>query len=316
MSRVVKVPAMVVLNPAARGGKGRQLWERVRAAPDVAHLDCRTTEIDEEGRWHESVDAALADGIRMFIAAGGDGTVHALVNALVEVVGVDGLGQLYLGAVGLGSSNDFHKPKGHRVRGIPVKIAPETGRQRDVCLARFVEPRGRERSEYFIVSASLGITAECNNFFNTHRGRLFRWMKRHWTGGAIFYAAAWGMATLRNTRARLRLETQHRETAITNLNVLKTPYVSGGFSVDTPVARDDGLLSVNLCEGMGRLSALRTLCDMARGRFADRPRRFHWQVSSLEVEPATPMALELDGELFSASRVRFEVLPVQIMECS
>ncbi len=55
---------------------------------------------------------------------GGDGTVHALVEALALAPRRPPLDHLTLGAVGLGSSNDFHKPVGRRVGGVPVRLSP------------------------------------------------------------------------------------------------------------------------------------------------------------------------------------------------
>jgi diacylglycerol kinase family enzyme len=52
----------------------------------------------------------LERGETDFVAAGGDGTVNAVVSALVENASPDALRRIRLGAVGLGSSNDFHKP--------------------------------------------------------------------------------------------------------------------------------------------------------------------------------------------------------------
>ena len=46
-----------------------------------------------------------------------------------------------------------------------------------------------------------------------------------------------------------------------------------------------------------------------------RPGRQHWQLDNLEVEPDRPAALELDGEVYRATRVVIEVLPDFIREC-
>lgn len=313
MNTAGKPEALVVLNPAARGGKGRTLWSQV--APAVRNqVIPRVVETDRDNQWHTAVRLAVANGIRVFIAAGGDGTVNALGNALVNARNGHPLETFTLGAVGLGSSNDFHKPYATVVRGIPLKTNPDAPRRRDVCLARYTEEDGSEHQRHFIISASLGVTAEANAFFN--RGdRLQRWLKARWTGGAILYAALNTIATYHNIKASLYLGDEQLDTAITNLSVLKTPYLSGSFRFDTPVAPDDGCFAVNLCAGLTRLGTLRTLVDLARGRFLGRPGRRHWRLARLSVETQRPVALELDGEVTMATRVTFEVLPERILEC-
>lgn len=313
MNAARKPEALVVLNPAAHGGKGRKLWTRV--APAVAgRLIPLVVEIDPDRGWHAAVRRAVDDGIRVFIAAGGDGTVNALGNALIDSRNGHPLEDFTLGAVGLGSSNDYHKPFANRVRGIPLKTNPDAPYMRDVCRARYIAADGSEHLRHFIVSASMGATAEANAFFNSG-DRFQRWLKPRWTGGAILYSALATIATYRNIPARMSLDGEELDCGITNLSILKTPYLSGSFRFDTPVAKDDGLLSVNLCAGLTRWATLGALADLARGRFMGRPGRHHWQAQSLTVVPARPAALELDGEVTVIRKVVFDLLQERIREC-
>jgi diacylglycerol kinase family enzyme len=313
MNTAFKPEALVVLNPAAHGGKGKKLWARV--APAVSgRLIPLVVETDPDQRWHAAVRYAVENGIRIFIAAGGDGTVNALGNALLDSRNGHPLEAFTLGAVGLGSSNDYHKPYADRVGGIPLKTNPDAPQMRDVCLARYTADDGSEHQRHFIVSASMGATAEANAFFNSG-DRIQRWLKPRWTGGAILYSALATIATYRNIPARLVLDDEEFDSDITNLSVLKTPYLSGSFRFDTPVAKDDGLLSVNLCDGLTRWATLGALADLARGKFMGRPGRRHWQGRTLTVIPERPAALELDGEVTVVRKVSFEVLGERICEC-
>ena len=321
----MKPQALVVLNAHAHGEESRELWRRVE--PEVQSLfTVRLVETDTAGQWAGAVASAIQEGWRVFIAAGGDGTVNGLLNAIVEQRGTRPLGELILGAVGLGSSNDFHKPYGRVIAGIPVKIRPEAGRRRDVCLARFRDSAGQAQARCFLVSASIGVTAEANAFFNS-ADPLMVVLKKRWTSGAIFYAALRTIAICRNIPARIEVGPaglangvpEVRDTAITNLSVLKTPYLSGSFRFDTPVERDSGLMAVNLCERMGRVVMIRALVDLLQGRFLggrNRTGRHHWMTSRLAVTAARTAALELDGEIEWGSEVAFEVLPEKIGECS
>ncbi|MCB9694576.1 MAG: hypothetical protein H6736_22430, partial [Alphaproteobacteria bacterium] len=74
----MRPPALVVLNPGAHGGRGRERFERVRGALEAV---CTPTVVTLGPDW-SPVREAIASGTRMFVAAGGDGTVNALVNAL------------------------------------------------------------------------------------------------------------------------------------------------------------------------------------------------------------------------------------------
>jgi diacylglycerol kinase family enzyme len=307
---------LVLLNPFARGGKAKVLWSRV-ASTVSERLEARIVETDREGRWTEALVQAVRDGVRVFIAAGGDGTVGALVNALMEMRGRTPVDGFVLGAVGLGSNNDFHKPFRNLVAGIPLRVDPTACRRRDVGVAHYLASDGSEQSRHFVVSASMGILAEGNLFFN-QGDHLLKWLKARWIGGALFYTTLRTVGTYRNGEALLRLDSGNaegdRKTMLTQLSVLKTPYVSA-FRFDTPVMPDDGHFAVNLYEGMSRWGLIRGVIDFWRGRFLGLPGRHHWRASRLTVETPQPVALELDGEVVMARRVTFEVLPGQINQC-
>ena len=303
---------VVLLNPAAGGDRALARWRRTESAVREV-CEARVIETDPAGEWRFAVRQEIENGTRLFIAAGGDGTVSALADELVRARGWIPLDQFTLGAVGLGSSNDFHKPYGQRIDGVPVRITPSEER-RDLCVARYAAPDGATHSRCFLFCASVGVVAEANAFFNEGDGAERR-LRGTWTGGAILYAALHTIATWRNLTVRFRSGGRTEQAAVTNLSVSKTAYVSGMFRYDRTVAPDDGLLAVHLCEGMSRQEALGALTDLARGRFEGRAKRRHWNSWRLAVAADAPMALELDGEVMHARRVSFAVLKEQVKLC-
>jgi diacylglycerol kinase (ATP) len=304
--------AFVLLNPAAGGNRGVARWQRTEGAVRAV-CEPRVVETDLGGEWRFTVRQEIEAGTRLFIAAGGDGTVSALADELVRARGWIPLDEFTLGAIGLGSSNDFHKPFGPRVGGVPVRIVPSDAR-RDLCIARYTAPDGATHTRCFVISASLGVVAEANAFFNDGN-RSQRWLRGRWTGGAILYAALHTIATWRNLAVRVRAGGHTVPAAVTNLSVSKTPFVSGLFRYDRSVTTDDGLLAIHLCERMSRPQALGALVDLARGRFEGRPGRRHWNTWRVAVAADTPVALELDGEVVRARRATFGVLREQVRLC-
>jgi len=298
--------ALVLLNPNARRSRGRARYAAVKADIDQA-FDARVVETEPTGN-DGPIRAALDDGIRIFIAAGGDGTVNAVIDALVRLRGAIALDDLTLGAVGLGSSNDAHKPIEQQIAGIPARIDARHAVPRDVGIARW---DGGERA--FLVSASVGVTAAANALFN-REDSVLRPLKRWWVDGAIAWAAVRTIATWRNLSATLVVHETSSTIALTHLGVAKTPWLAGGLHYDTPV--EPGRFAVNLCEGMGRLRTISTLAALARGRFAGLPGTRSWSAPRASVVLDEPCDLELDGEIFRASRVSFELLGERVRLCS
>lgn len=306
--------ALLLLNPASGQGRARRRYRRVRG--DLAsRFDLAEIEMDSAGAWEERVERAAEAGVRIFVAAGGDGTVNALACALVSRRGKIPLPEITLGAVGLGSSNDFHKPPCALVRGVPVRLQTRAAAPRDIARATYEDDRGVPRERIFLVSASLGVTATANALFNGG-GRVWRFLKRRCVNMAILSVAVRAILRHRGIHAVLRLPESTEEVEISSLSLLKTPHLSGSLLYDTPVDPSSGLLAVNLCHGMSRLQLLSTLAGLRRGRFLGRPGTRHWMTNRITVELERAADLELDGEVFRARRVTFDVLPEKLSVCA
>jgi diacylglycerol kinase family enzyme len=285
---------LVVLNPNAHGGRAGELWARVaRHVPDAVMADRRSPAIAQ----------AIALGERTFVAAGGDGTVNTLLNAIVEGKGTLPLDAFTLGAVGLGSSNDFHKPFTRVENGIPLKVDAALATPRDVGLIR---TEGCARC--FLIGASFGTAAAGNALFNAGAG-LTGWLKPRWTSGAIACAALRAIAGHENLRAA-------GVPAFASLSVMKSQYLSGSFRFDTPAVADDGLFTVNLCGATGRLGLLRALYNLRCGRFSGTVNCTSWRAPAVSFESAFPIAAEVDGEIMEGRRFELSILPERIRVCA
>jgi diacylglycerol kinase family enzyme len=293
----------VILNPNAHGGRAVELWNRVaRYVPGSVMADGAPAAIAQ----------AIALGERIFIAAGGDGTVNALLNAIVDAKGALPLDAFTLGAVGLGSSNDFHKPFARVENGIPLKVDDARTTLRDVGLIR-----SENGARYFLIGASFGAAATGNALFNAGTG-LTGWLKPRWTGGAIACAALRAIAGHRNMHPAEKAGREARPTglpAFASLSVMKSQYLSGSFRFDGPVAAGDGLFAVNLCGATGRLGLVRVLYNLRRGRFSGTAGCTSWRAPAVNFETAFPIAAEVDGEIMEGRRFELSILPERIRVC-
>lgn len=308
------LPHAVVLNPSANGGKAAAKWRAVLADPrarELGLLGLPCFEGPEPRAWMEE---QLREGRSNFLACGGDGTVNKAVSSILESPAL--LERARLGAIGLGSSNDFHKPylqpTRERIAGRPARLAFGEARLHDVgCAVLEDGPR------YFAINASVGVTAEANDLFNQSPAPLAL-LKRRWVDGAILASALLTFARYRNLELEVALDSGHRRsTLLTNLGVIKNRHFSGSFRYETGPAPDDGKLGVFLCEGMGRGEMLRTLAALARGRFLRNRKMSSATATSAEVRSldGRKFAVETDGEIMHTSGARFEVHTRRVLLC-
>ncbi len=307
---------IILLNPLAGGGTALDTWRKISAIlPPIREkieLHFLRAELDLDG----IVRAAVSRGDYHFLAAGGDGTVNAAVNALMRLSG-SLRERVVLGAIGLGSSNDFHKPAdaAHFVEGVPVKMNYQNPDWRDVGSVR-IEQSGHSSMHFFLINASAGITAEGNAFFN-NPDLLLAWLKRHSTPMAIFYAALRALLMHENQTCTLGIRGQSPMSLnLTNLGIIKNPCFSGSLKYDVPADFADGNFHVFLAEDMGLIERVSLLRALSHGKFRNLAKTRSWHAPALTVASSKPFPLELDGEIHQADHAEFTILPKTLQVCS
>ena len=309
---------IVVLNPEAGGGNALAKWQKIESRVRTIIGECRLVVPRDRAAIRSSVRSGLGGGEADFVAAGGDGTVNAVVAALVEEAGLGSLGHIRLGAVGLGSSNDFHKPFDQVIDGIPVKLNFGATVRHDICLLVYRDGAGATRTRPWIINASIGTTAEANRFFNAPDATL-GFLKRTMPGWAIAYAALHTIVTYGGTRVTISLGgggNRALRTNVRNLGVVKNPHFTGALRYDSPFEPNGGRFWVHVLHGVRLPRVLIALAGLARGRFAGRQGTSSWRAPKLSVESEVPFAVEADGEVVTATRAYFSVAPFGLEVCT
>jgi len=307
---------LILLNKYANGKGCLQKWGEVKRELERKHIRdeyALAYSFEEFQKWFYP---SFVDGERNFIAAGGDGTVHFLVNQIMEMSRYD-REQIVLGAIGLGSSNDFHKPysnnngKKHKIH---LKLDSHNAVHHNIGQIDFLDENQRWQRKFFIINCSIGIIAQANYLFNSKQ-RIVRWLKPRWAMGAIWYAALETLFSAKNIPSEIFVDHKKHETEVTSLSVFINPHVSGNFCYDFKVSPQSDFLGVALCERMGISERLKTLFSLAQGRFSGLPKTRTWKASKIEINLEAPVALEMDGEVCLAREIKIRLLRKALRVC-
>lgn len=306
--------ALVLLNPRASYGRARAAWNRVGRLVEERLGRVGVMVVASRSDVDDAVRSALAAGERTFVAAGGDGTVNSVATSLLTS---GGAGDAAMGAIGLGSSNDFHKRDrpGERLAGVPVRLDRAGARPQDVIRIDYEDESGSPGTRYAVLNASLGITAAANACFNEAPGPV-RLARRLSMDAAIVASVLRTLAYYRDIPCDLWVDDGHEGTVmVSNLGIIKNPHFAGSFCYDAPIEMDDGRLGVNLCERLTPFQSLVTLAALSRRRFTGRPKTRSWVAAGARIEAQTAFALETDGEVSRVRSARFTVMPRALVCC-
>lgn len=283
--------ARLIYNPTA----GREKFER--NLPKILNelekagyeSSCKAT----EGRWEAAEEAALAatHQFDIVIAAGGDGTIHEVINGLAQVENPP-----KLGVIPAGTTNDF-------ARALKIPRDPLQACQVIVQGKTIPIDIGKNKDRFFINVAAAGrlseVAYEAPSRLKTVMGPL-----------AYYAKAIEKLGTLHKSFS-LTIKTDEREwTEEVLLLIIANSVSVGGFEKLAPLAKlSDGLFDVLLIH-KGNIPDLLQIAALAfRGEHIHDSRVTYFQTKSLEIQPSQPLSLNLDGEWGGECAGRFEVIP-------
>lgn len=291
-----------VANPAAGGGRGTRIATEIAAKLDRAGVRHRLTTSERPGHASVLSAAAARDGCRHFLAIGGDGTLHDLVNGVLS----SGIapGEATFGLVPVGRGNDWARSQAiPRAVDQAVKVLAE-GRSiaHDVGTLDSVDPGAGAARRYFVNAAGVGFDA---HVVRRTSGRSM---------GKLSYLASLPGSLLSFAAPELEVSAGGRRfsgpafMAFASIN----RYCGGGMLVAPAAVCDDGLLDILV---LGRISLPELLLNVHRlydGSLPRHPKARTFRAESLEVSGPAPVESEADGELAGASPIRFGLLPKHI----
>ena len=327
---------IILLNKYCNGTGGLEKWKKLKADLEENYLGKDYTIISGFKKFQATCVQEFDRGERLYVAAGGDGTVNFILNQLMALE--NGLRkELILGAIGLGSSNDFHKsftkngslPSNSNGNSqssgsgngqssengkVPVKLDYKQAKPHNVGLVEYEDLDHKQQHKYFIVNCSVGLVAQANYFFNSE-DKIVNWIKPKWVEGTIWYAALETLFSAKNVPTEIRVEDERIETELTTFSAFINPNVSGNFRYDFEISPQSDYLGVALCEKMGIPARVRTMFSMTQGKFVGLPKTRVWRAKEIEISPSKPIALEMDGEVSLARYIRIKLLRNALRVC-
>ena len=306
----------IILNGNSNNGRGLRRWEESKRELEARFFGRGYKLAVDSADLGSQLGEEYARGERVFVAAGGDGSVNFLLNTIMTTGGLNPR-EIILGAVGLGSSNDFHKPYSTSKRtrsGVYCRLDAAAAVPHNVGQVDYEDETGERRRKYFIINGSLGIIARGNYLFNSDE-RVVRWLKPRWVLGTISYLTLKTLFSTKNIPVRISVGGEMLETEATTLSIIINPHFTGNLSYDCGdfSCRDD--FGIALCERMGAVERFRTLSALTKGRFNGLPKTRFWESPEVDLDPAFPTPLEMDGEVVVARGIQIRLLKGAVKTC-
>jgi len=251
---------------------------------------------------------AAEEGYELVVAVGGDGTVHEVINGLMQVPAER---RPRLGIVPMGSGNDFAHSINMDVRPAFALRQIFTGQPRHIDVGRLEDNLGR--TEYWDNTVGIGFDAAV-----TIRSRNIRYLR----GFMIYLVAVLQTIILNHDAARLQVTSDNEkwEEEMLMLVLCNGGREGGGFNIAPEANNTDGIIDYVGVRRVSRPMMLRLLPEFMKGTHQRFRQVRLGALQHLELQSDRPMLIHTDGEIFSGfgvdvRRLKAEIIPqaIQVM---
>lgn len=285
--------ARIIVNP--QSGSMRLPWamrDLEETARWLTHAGLPTEICPTEYAGHaaELAEEAVRAGMDMVVAAGGDGTVNNVLQALAGHT--TALGVLPMGTVNVWA----------REMGIPLNLA-----QAREVLVHGVRRRvdlGRAGSRYFLMMAGIGFDAEVA--LRVERS----WLKRLGLKLLDYLATAGALSiTHQPTKIWMRCDGKRRSVQALMMIIGNTRLYGGGFSFATRAVADDGWLDLVVVGSGGLRHRAGVVLRAVLRRPARGPHVRYSRFHTIRLESNAEVPVQVDGEVIGMLPMTFSIAP-------
>jgi diacylglycerol kinase (ATP) len=286
-----------IVNPAAGGGRSAKL-----AGPALARLREKGLQVDViaspgPGPATQLAREAYNQGYRRFLAVGGDGTAHEILNGVFA--GRTSVERVALGFLPLGTGNSFLRDFAKDGAEASMHALLEN-RRRPVDLIRLTHASGEVYSFNLL---SVGFTADVAALTN----RMFK------PFGHLGYLLGVFVRVVQLRRRSFALrcdddkEWDERRSLFLTFNNSK--YTGGKMLIAPNADPTDGLIEFVRWGPIGRLGLLRMLPRLYDGTHIEHPLAARRAVRHVEFNAQTPVDVMIDGEVATLECRALDILP-------
>ena len=288
---------LVILNPAAN--RGRVSSYRSLLRPYVEQARAEYVETGRAGEARECARLAAQEG-RSVIIVGGDGSVHEVVNGLLEAGK-----RVPLGIIAAGSGNDY------AWRALKLPQNPPAAIERAFYGQAIAVDAGRVNDCYFVNSFGVGLDANIAQGADRLKKLPFMSSSRLYYTSALqqllfgYQHCPWLSICLDSEQVA---EKRYVLFAVTN-----GPAYGAGFYINPSADYRDGLFDVCAIDYTPLLRARRLLPVVKKGEHERLPEVTFYRAKTMHIESKKRVTMMMDGETRQATSFDVQILPAALL---
>lgn len=289
------------LNPESCSGLALSKWDKIK--DELSELSEAIVVDNFYSLNWEQFHIAQGDS---FISAGGDGTLHCMVNALIQNKGLDILAHVKIGHIGLGSNNSFLRPYSECqiVNDIPMRISDIPYTQ-DLMQIEVSDSNKTKKTYYCIANSSLGFLATANILFNTSKDIAI--LKKWNSDLADIYTFIKALVSWKPLKISYEIDPRKLTGTITNMHFMKKPFYATDLGFPEVIEPTRGLFRLNVLWKRNQFSILKKFFKMLVLKNLTAGRDETREIEQMKISSEIAIPIEMDGEIYYGTHFKISI---------
>jgi YegS/Rv2252/BmrU family lipid kinase len=291
------MPWLAIVNPASGRPGSRRQWPPIERAIRIAGLKVEAVRTVRPGEGESLARRAIAEGRRRILVAGGDGSVHEVVNG-VMTAGLADTRDVTLAVAPTGTGNDWARSLGVGCKPEAIAAVLAAGRTmlHDVGVIDHPESANDQR-RYFVNVAGAGFDAYVTARVPRPVPSALTYLK----------VALVGLARFRSPQFRITAGDVTVEGRLLLAFVSIGQYCGNRMHVAPTARLDDGLFDILAVRELHLGAVLAKLAKLYGGRILGDPAVRHWLAARVRIDASPPASVQADGQMVGETPVEFSI---------
>ena len=290
-----------IINPTSGNGSSKQKWPQIKSLLQSYNFDFDFGFTEHENHSPELLQQAIENGVLNIICIGGDGTLHNIVNGIMNQTIVPS-NEINIGVIPIGTGNDWVKT--HDIPNDFEKAIQiiKNGNKKTQDLGKIEFLNEDRKPVYFNNLAGVGFDGFVVS--KVHKYKHF---------GALAYlaGAVLGLFSFKNFKSKVVVDNKKIESKTLMILVGLCNYSGGGMQLTKEANPFDGLFDISIAKNIGKLDIVTNLSKLFNGKIVNHKKVETFKSKSIAItidEDKLPF-IQADGELIGKGNIQVSLVP-------
>ena len=290
----------VIINPTSGNGSSKKNWPKIQQLLEAYNFDFQFAFTEHAKHSSVIVKNAIEKGFTNIISVGGDGTLHNIVNGIMQQSEVPTT-SVTVGVIPIGTGNDWiktHKIPTNIEKAIQLIVNGNTKLQ-DIGKIEFVDQD--KKTVYFINLAGVGFDGHIVSNIEKYK---------HFGTLSYFIGALFGLMSFKNFHSKVLLNSEEVSEKTLMILIGLCKYSGGGMQLTKTPDPFDGLLDISIAKDFSRFDVLKNFTNLFNGKIFNfkKVESHKSDKVTIEIIEEQPPYIQADGELLGKGNINVYII--------